>query len=97
MAEGTEPMANIAYEEIVLRYVIALHRSGRHLTIPALIQELIEDVGDIEGGTKLESAVRDLDRDGLFCCQRGCIRPTEAGLQAASKPSLVGQSRGPAT
>ena len=84
---------NIAYKEVVLRYVIALHRASKHLTIPALVGELIDDAENLAGGAKLECAVRDLDRDRLLCCQKGLIHPTAAGLQETSRPSLVGESR----
>jgi hypothetical protein len=66
-AGDAELVENTAYKEVVLRYVIALHRSDKHLTIPALIRELIDDAEDIADGAKLECAVRDLDRDHLLC------------------------------
>ena len=91
--ENAEPAANMTYKEVVLRYVIALHRSGKHLTIPALVRELIDDAEGISGGTKLECAVRDLDRDGFLCCRTGLLHPTAAGLHDASRPSLIGESR----
>jgi hypothetical protein len=82
-----EPMT---YKEVVLRYVIALHRSGKHLNIPALIRKLIDDEKKTDGGAKLERAVLDLDRDGLVCCRQGCVHPTETGLREDSRPVLVG-------
>lgn len=66
----------------VLRRVIVLDSIGQKLTIPALVRELIDDMNLDMPGLAFESAVRDLDRDGLLSCKHGVVSPTPYGFQA---------------
>lgn len=75
-------MDNADCKVAVLRRVIALDDIGKHLTIPALVQQMIEDGANVGEGAALECAVRDLNRAGLLRCHKGYVHPTPAGFRA---------------
>lgn len=81
-SQGREKRRNADHQAAVLQRVIMFDGIDRHLTIPILVQQLIEDGADSAEGSDLERAVRDLDRAGLLCCRRGRVYPTSAGFRA---------------
>jgi hypothetical protein len=83
-------MASTTCTKTVLDYIVARDRRGEHLTIPALVQALAKDAPDLAEGSKLECAIRDLDGEGLLCCHKGCVYPTETALERRARPSLSG-------
>jgi hypothetical protein len=96
-------MENADCTAAVLHRVIVFDGIDRHLTIPMLVQQLIEDGVDSGERSDLECAVRDLDRAGLISCRGGQVYPTAAGFRArgeaqasrlaALKPFRVGEAR----
>lgn len=64
----------------VLSHVLSLHPLT-HLTIPALVQEVIARFRPGDEGRDLESAIRDLTMAGLLICANGLVVPSETALQ----------------
>jgi len=92
---GDESLAGVKAD--VLRRVIVLDAIGRRLTIPALVQEMIDDMGGDDSGVALECAVRDLDCEGLVSCRKGRIFPTADGFQInGESPTPCGEPVAPA-
>jgi len=71
-----------SFKAEVLGRVIVLDAIGRRPTVPALVQELIDDIGNDPPELAFECAVRDLDREGLISCRHGVVLPTADGFKA---------------
>jgi hypothetical protein len=68
------------YEQIVIDHVLVLHPKT-HLTIPALVGEILAGCTDFSPGDELERAVRDLVCAGSLYCEGGCVFPSASLLR----------------
>lgn len=62
----------------VLDHVLTLHPD--HLTVPALVQDMVAGCIGFTGGAELERAIAQLIGAGLLSVQRGLVVPTGAAL-----------------
>lgn len=67
------------YEQIVIDHVLVLH-PGTHLTIPALVGEILASYTGFLSGDEFERAVRDLVCAGSLRCEGSRVFPSDALL-----------------
>jgi hypothetical protein len=73
-------------EQIVVDHVLILH-PATHLTIPALVGEILAGCADFAPEDEFERAIRDLVCAGGLYCERGCVFPS-ADLLRDEDPAL---------
>lgn len=71
----------------VLDHVLTLHPD--HLTIPALVQDMVAGCIGFEDGAELEGAIVRLAGRGLLSLQRGLVVPTGAALDVDFPATLA--------
>jgi hypothetical protein len=75
-------------ERAVLDHVLTLHPD--HLTIPALVQDMVAGCIGFGDGAELERAIVELTGRGLLRIQSGLVAPTRAALDLDAPATLAG-------